>query len=101
MNDKDVNILLNMTGIDIFFRVIILFAKIVNINRFSTLWKIVSYAGLASSTRESSGKIKSGGITKQGFTIRGKMLDTYPITLPTAKRYNIHLRTFYDGIKTR
>jgi len=101
MNDKDVNILLNITGIDIFSMVILLFAKIVNINRFSTPWKIVSYAGLSSSTRKSSGKTKSGGITKQGFIIRGKMSDTYPITLPAAKRYNVHLRTFYDGIKTR
>ena len=42
--------------------------EIVDVRRFSTPWKLVSYvAGLAPSTRESSeGKTKTGRITKQG-----------------------------------
>jgi transposase len=41
-------------------------AEIVDVRRFSTPWKLVSYAGLAPSIRESSGKTKTGKITKQG-----------------------------------
>ena len=40
--------------------------EIFDIKRFSTPWKLVSYAGLFLRTRESSGKTKTGGITKQG-----------------------------------
>jgi transposase len=47
-----------ITGIDIFSAMLIS-AEIVDITRFSTPWKLVSYAGLAPSTRESSGKIKT------------------------------------------
>ena len=55
-----------MTGIDIFSAMLISTTEIVDITRFSTPWKLVSYAGLSPSTRESSGKIKTGRITKQG-----------------------------------
>ena len=41
-------------------------AEIVDVRRFSTPWKLVSYAGLAPSIKESSGKTKTGKITKQG-----------------------------------
>lgn len=47
-----------MTGIDIFSAMLISTTEIVDITRFSTPWKLVSYAGLSPSTRESSGKIK-------------------------------------------
>jgi transposase len=40
--------------------------EIVDVKRFCTPWKLVSYAGLAPSTRESSGKTKTGRISKQG-----------------------------------
>jgi len=48
------------------FAAMLISAEIVNIERFSTPWKLVSYAGLAPSTRESSGKTITGRITKQG-----------------------------------
>ena len=54
-----------MTEIDKFSAMLIS-TEIVDITRFSTPWKLVSYAGLAPSTRESSEKIKTGSITKQG-----------------------------------
>ena len=41
-------------------------SEVVDVKRFSTPWKLVSYAGLAPSTRESAGKTKTGGIMKQG-----------------------------------
>lgn len=65
-DNKDVKILLSITGIDIFSAMLIS-AEIVDVRRFSTPWKLVSYAGLAPSIRESSeGKTKTGKITKQG-----------------------------------
>ena len=51
--------------IDIFSAMLIS-TEIVDIQRFATPWKLVSYAGLSPSTRESSGKTKTGRITKQG-----------------------------------
>ena len=63
-NDKDVKILLSITGVDVFSAMLIS-TEIVDVRRFSTPWKLVSYAaGLSPSTRESSGKTKTGKITK-------------------------------------
>ncbi len=45
-DNKDVKILLSITGIDIFSAMLIS-TEIVDIRRFSTPWKLVSYAGLA------------------------------------------------------
>lgn len=62
---EDVKLILSITGIDVFSAMLIT-VEIVDIGRFSTPWKLVSYAGLAPSIRESSGKVKYGKITKQG-----------------------------------
>jgi transposase len=62
---EDVKLILSITGIDVFSAMLIT-VEIVDIGRFSTSWKLVSYAGLAPSIRESSGKVKYGKITKQG-----------------------------------
>lgn len=49
------------------FAAMLISTEIVNIERLSTPWKLVSYAaGLAPSIRESSGKTITGRITKQG-----------------------------------
>ncbi|MGD9672583.1 MAG: transposase [Candidatus Nitrosocosmicus sp.] len=65
-NDRNVRILLSITGIDIFSAMLIS-SEIVDVRRFSTSWKLESYAGLAPSARESAGKIMTGRITKQGL----------------------------------
>ena len=54
-DDKYVQILPSITGIDVFSAMLIT-AEIVDVSRFSTPWKLVSYAGLAPSIRESAGK---------------------------------------------
>ena len=66
--------------------------------RFSTPWKLVSYAGLAPSTRESSGKIKTGRITKQGSPLLRWILVQCSLS---AIRHDHHIRTFYERIKQR
>ena len=64
-DNEDVKILLSMTGIDMFSAMLIA-VEIVDVKRFSSPWKLVSDAGITPSTRESSGKTKTGRITKQG-----------------------------------
>jgi transposase len=86
-----------MTGIDIFSAMLIS-TEIVDITRFSTPWKLVSYAGLSPSTRESSGKIKTGRITKQGSPLLRWILVQCSLS---AIRHDHHMRTFYERIKQR
>ncbi len=99
LDNKDVKILLSITRIDIFSAMLIS-TEIVYVRRFSTPWKLVSYAGLAHSIRESSGKTKTGKITKQGHSpwlLRWILVQC----ALTAIRYDAHLRTFYDRIRNR
>ena len=70
--------------------------EIVDIGRFSTPWKLVSYAGLDSSIRESSGKVKYGKITEQGSPWLRWILVQCTMT---AGRYDEHFRTFYERLK--
>ena len=96
-DSQDVKMLLSMTGIDIFSAMLIS-TEIVDIQRFSTPWKLVSYAGLAPSTRESSGKIKTGRITKQGSPLLRWILVQCALS---AIRHDHQMRTFYERIKQR
>jgi transposase len=52
-DSDDVKILLSITGIDVFSAMLIV-VEIVDVRRFCTPWKLVSYAGLAPSTRAES-----------------------------------------------
>ena len=98
LDSQDVKILLSITGgIDIFSAMLIS-TEIVDIKRFSTPWKLVSYAGLAPSIRESSGKIKTGRITKQGSPLLRWILVQCALS---AIRYDNHMRTFYERIKRK
>lgn len=65
-NDRNVRILLSITGIDIYSAMLIP-SEIVDVRRFSTPWKLIRYAsGLTASARESAGKTITRRITKQG-----------------------------------
>ena len=97
-DNKDVKILLSITGIDIFSAMLIS-AEIVDVRRFSTPWKLVSYAGLAPSIRESSRKIKTGKITKQGSSPCLRWI--FVQCALTAIRFDAHLRIFYDRIRNK
>ena len=96
-DNKDVKILLSITGIDIFSAMLIS-AEIVYVRRFPTPWKLVRYAGLDPTTRESAGKTITGGITKQGSPwLRWILVQCALVAI----KYDAHLRTFYDRIKNR
>ncbi len=63
-DNKDVKILLSITGIDVFSAMLIS-AEIVDVKRFSTPWMETNkLCGFSSRTRESSGKTKIGGLIK-------------------------------------
>jgi transposase len=96
-SSKDIKILLSITGIDIFSAMLVS-TEIVDVKRFVTPWKLVSYAGLSPSIRESSGKIKTGKITKQGSPLLRWILVQCALS---AIRYDPHMRTFYERIKQR
>lgn len=96
-DNKDVKILLSITGIDVFSAMLIS-TEIVDVRRFSTPWKLVSYSGLAPSIRESSGKTKTGKITKQGSPwLRWILVQCALVAI----KYDAHLRIFYDRIRNR
>ena len=61
-------------------------------------WKLVSYAGIAPSTRESSGKTKTGRISKQGSPWLRWILVQCAMT---AVRYDQRLKSFYERLKSR
>lgn len=93
----DVKILLSMTGIDVFAAMVIS-VEIVDIRRFATPWKLVSYAGMAVAKRESAGKVRSGKITKQGSAwLRWILVQCARV----AVMHDDHLRDYYIRIKKR
>ncbi|MGB9169278.1 MAG: transposase [Nitrososphaeraceae archaeon] len=65
---------------------------------FATPWKLVSYAGLAPSIRESSGKTKTDRITKHGSRLLRWILVQCSLS---AIRHDNQMRTFYERIKQR
>jgi len=96
-DSEDVKILLSMTGIDMLSAMLIA-TEIVDVRRFCTPWKLVSYAGLAPSTRESSGKTRTGRISKQGSPwLRWILVQS----AMTAVRYDQRLKSFYERLKSR
>jgi transposase len=96
-DSEDVKIILSMTGIGIFSAMLIS-VEIVNIQRFSTPWKLVSYAGLAPGTRESAGKTKTSRITRQGSPwLRWTMGQCAKV----AVRYDPRLKTFYERLRSK
>lgn len=96
-DSSDVKILLSITGIDIFAAMLIS-SEIVDVRRFSTPWKLVSYAGLAPSTRESAGKMITGRITKHGSPwLRWILLQCALV----AVKHDTRLGLFYTRIKNK
>ncbi|MEM3098835.1 MAG: transposase, partial [Nitrososphaerales archaeon] len=58
-----VRLLMTIPSID-YITALTMISKIVDVRRFSTPWKLVAYAGLAPSRRDSGERKRRGGITK-------------------------------------
>ncbi|MEM3157542.1 MAG: IS110 family transposase, partial [Nitrososphaerales archaeon] len=63
--DDRVRLLMTIPGID-YITALTIISEIVDVKRFSTPWKLVVYAGLAPSRRDSGERKRRGGITRLG-----------------------------------
>ncbi|MBI5146096.1 MAG: IS110 family transposase [Thaumarchaeota archaeon] len=73
-------------------------SEIVDIKRFATPEKLVSYAGLAPSQRNSGETNKSSGITKHGSAwLRNAMVEAANTTI----RFDPRMKSFYSRIAKR
>ena len=64
-DNEDAKLLMSIPGIS-FYSALFILSEIGDINRFPDSGHLVSYAGLAPSTRSSGNKVYHGPITKQG-----------------------------------
>lgn len=96
--DETMKLLMTMPGID-FMTALTVISEIVDIRRFPTPWKLVSYAGLAPSRRDAGKKVTSGmRITKQGSRwLRFALVEAANTTIAHDER----LGKFYRRIAAR
>lgn len=95
--DNDAILLTTIPGIS-YYSALLIKAEIGDINRFPNKFKLVSYAGLCPSIKQSGNKEIKGHITKQG----SRMLRWILIQCANvAIRHDEYLRSFYLRIKRR
>jgi transposase len=95
--DNDAILLTTIPGIS-YYSALLIKAEIGDVNRFPNKFKLISYAGLCPSVRQSGNKEIKGHITKQG----SRMLRWILIQCANvAIRHDEYLRTFYLRIKRR
>ncbi len=97
-NDDDrTRLLMTIPGIN-YITALTVISEIVDIKRFVTPEKLVSYAGLAPSQRNSGETNKSGGITKHGSAwLRNAMVEAANTTI----RFDPRMKSFYTRIAKR
>ncbi|MEM3008108.1 MAG: transposase [candidate division WOR-3 bacterium] len=95
--DQRTRLLMTIAGIN-YITALTVISEIVDISRFATPEKLVSYAGLAPSQRNSGESKKSGGITKHGSTwLRYAMVEAAHTTIQNDDR----IGKFYSKIAAR
>ena len=93
----DVKLLIGFTGID-YYSAMLLINEIGDIHRFPSADKLVSYAGLAPSQRQSADHTFHGHITRQGNKyIRWILIEA----AQHASRFDPQLKPFYERIAAR
>jgi transposase len=97
--DQRVKLLMTILGIDYYFTALTIASEIVDIKRFSMPWKLVAYAGLAPSKRDSGDAHRNGGhITRQGSKwLRYIIVET----ANTSTRCDDRIGRFYKRIAER
>jgi len=97
VNKEDVKLLMTLPGID-YYAAMVIANEIGDVTRFSEANKLVSWTGLAPSTRQSGNRVKHGTITKQGNkTLRWILIQA----THNACRNDERLRNFYQRIAGR
>ena len=95
--DEDVRLLLSMTGVGVYTALLIR-SEIGDISRFPDYKRLVSWAGLAPSIRQSGRVEIRGGITKQGSRmLRWIMVEAAWV----AVRHDGRMKSFYERVKRR
>jgi transposase len=95
--DDRVKLLMTVPGLD-YFGASLLLGEICDISRFSSDRRLVAWAGLAPSFRQSGDKVTRGGITKQGNKlVRWVLIQA----AQTARRYDERLKAFYTRYARR
>ena len=95
--DKRTRLLMTVPGIS-YVTALTIISEIVHVDRFATAEKLVSYAGLAPSHRDSADVHKGGGITKRGSAwLRNAMVEAANITI----RFDPRMKKFYCRIAKR
>jgi transposase len=93
----DVKLLMGFTGID-YYSAMLLINEIGDINRFPSADKLVSYAGLAPSQRQSANHTFHGHIIRQGNRyIRWILIEA----AQHASRFDPQLKPFYERVAAR
>ena len=93
----NVKLLMGFTGID-YYSAMLLLNEIGDVNRFPTADKLVAYAGLAPSQRQSADHTFHGHITRQGNRyIRWILIEA----AQNASRFDPKLRPFYLRVSAR
>ncbi|MDG6932911.1 MAG: IS110 family transposase [Nitrososphaerota archaeon] len=98
VEDNNVRLLMTMPGIN-FVTAQTIMAEIVDIKRFTTPYKLISYAGLTPSRRDSGNKKTSGmEITHEGSSwLRYAMVEAAGTTI----MYDERIKTFYTRVAKR
>jgi transposase len=95
--DGDVRLLLSLKGVNVYGALLIK-SEIGSIERFGDYKKLVSWAGLAPSLRQSGGVEYHGSITKQGSTmLRWVMVESARV----AAVFDPRMRAFYERVAVR
>lgn len=91
-HDEDVKLLLSMAGIGVYTALLIK-SEIGDVRRFPDYKKLVSWAGLAPSLRQSGNVKFHGGVTKQGSkTLRWAMVECARIAVRFDGRMGVSMR---------
>jgi len=95
--DNDAILLTTIPGIS-YYSALLIKAEIGDVNRFPNKFKLISYAGLCPSIRQSGNKEIKGRITKQGSRmLRWILIQCANIAI----KHDEYLRSFYLRIKRR
>jgi Transposase and inactivated derivatives len=98
-DNEDAKLLMSIPGIS-FYSALFILSEIGDINRFPDSGHLVSYAGLAPSTRSSGNKVYHGPITKQGSSYLRWIL-TQVTWANIRKEPNGTVGNFYSKLKKK
>ena len=97
ISDERVRLIMTMPGIGYFIALSVI-AEIVDVKRFATAEKLVSYAGISPSHRNSGETRTGGAITKQGSTwLRKAMMDAATVAI----RFDPRMKSIHGRIAKR